>query len=222
MIMRYLLAIYLDEIETAKRTGADIEAGMASHVPYIDALKRNAQLAGCDPLEPSATARTLRNAAGKVVPTVGPFAEGREQFGGYYVIEASDLDDAIRLAGQCPALRTPGVTGLEIRPVARAAAVEAAPSAASPRFFVAVYRNHDVADSPRPHANVLAPASSTTTLRWRDGKLVLSDGPIADREPELHAYWIMHARDVAAASELAAPHAGGDALEIRPIRPFGD
>jgi hypothetical protein len=220
-MMRYLLAIYLDEVETAKRSEAEVSADMASHLPYIERLKRNGQLASCDPLSESSAARTLIGADGKVVATAGPFAESREQFGGYYLIDARDLDEALNLAAECPALRTPGVSGIEIRPVLRAGSSAAAADAGADRFFVAVYVDRDGSLSPRPHAHELAPASSATTLRRCNDDVAIFDGPFVDGERELRGYWILSAKDAAQAASLAEPHVGGDVLEIRPIRAGG-
>src|SRR5262249_43085857 len=104
------------------RPRADIEAAMAAHAPYIDMLRRSRKYVASDALGPSRSARTLRSSGGEPVVTEGPYAESREVFGGFYVVDAEDLDDAIEVASRCPALETTldHVLGLEIRPVRRA------------------------------------------------------------------------------------------------------
>src|SRR5262245_46217383 len=114
--MRYMLLIHLDEEVTFSRPEAETRAAMALHAPYIEMLRRNAQYGASDPLGPSRAARTLRSSRGKTVATEGPFAESREQLGGFYVIDAKDLDEAIAIASKCPALKAAGVSAIEIRP----------------------------------------------------------------------------------------------------------
>ena len=77
-------------------------------------LKSKGQYLGASPLQPVATATTVRMRDGKRLVTDGPFAETREQLGGFFLIEAEDLDSAISIAGQIPAARKGTV---EIRPV---------------------------------------------------------------------------------------------------------
>src|SRR5215470_9149741 len=98
MAGRYMFLIYRDERVSEARTPAELQKGIAAHTPYIDMLKRNGQWAASDALGPVAMARTLRGAGGKPVATDGPFAESREQLGGYYVVDADNLDDAIAIA----------------------------------------------------------------------------------------------------------------------------
>jgi hypothetical protein len=213
--VRYLFLIYLDERANAARSEAEVKAGMASHVPYIERLKRNRQYVASDPLGPPAAARTLRTSGGKPVVTEGPFAESREQLGGYYVVDAEHLDEAIALAEECPALKTVAI-GIEIRPIP--APVQQAP-APGPRYFVALYPNGDDVDG--AHASFLqplAPPGSATTLRFREGKVTLTDGPFADAS--LGAYGVVSARDLDEACALAAssPDARRHAIEVRAIR----
>src|SRR5207237_10348467 len=121
--MRYMLLIYLDEDASTARSAAEIRATTPSHAPYIEMLSRNAQYLGSDPLGPARSALTLRSSGGKPIVTDGPFAESREQLGGFYLIEADDLDQAIAAAARCPALETVAVA-IEIRPIAGAGRVQ--------------------------------------------------------------------------------------------------
>src|SRR5688572_17435464 len=136
--MRYMFRIYLDEQVSAARSDAQVKAGMDAHTPYIEMLRRNGKYIGSDALMPSHTARTLRDSGGKPAATHGPFAESREQFGGYYVVDAADLDEAIELATQCPGFKTV-VTAIEIRPNT-VAAVSAQPGTGASRFLLTLFR----------------------------------------------------------------------------------
>jgi hypothetical protein len=216
--MRYMFLIYCDEPKSLARSVAETQAGMAAHTPYIEMLRRNGHYVGGDPLGPARSARTLRTAGGKPVETDGPFAESCEQLGGYYFIEARDLDLAIDLARKCPAFETVGV-GIEIRPIP-AVVAEDAGDASDSRYLFAMYGD----EGPRaPLVQPLAPAGSATTLRLSEGKVVLVDGPFAENREPLTAYRVAPARDMRAAVQLAFacidPRLA--AIEVRPIRGTG-
>src|SRR5205085_55518 len=140
--LRYMLLIYRDERASEARSEAETTAAMASHVPYIEMLRRNRQYAGSEALGPASAARTLRNAGGKPLVTLGPFAESREQLGGFYIVEAEDLDQAIEAAAQCPALKMHGFA-IEIRPISIGGVLEAPSPVVEPasRFLLAIYRD---------------------------------------------------------------------------------
>src|SRR6187401_1863663 len=99
--MQYLFLIYMDEPETEARSEADVKVSMASHAPYIEMLRRNLQYADSSALAAARSARTLRSSGGIQMATEGPFAESREQLGGFYIVDAKDLDQAIEAASQC-------------------------------------------------------------------------------------------------------------------------
>jgi hypothetical protein len=109
--MKYMLLIYMDEqaMSDAERADCYMEsAGLAQ------ALHKNGQYVAANPLHPVATATSVRVRAGKALMTDGPFAETREQLGGYFLIDAKDLDEAIGIAARIPGARKGTV---EIRPV---------------------------------------------------------------------------------------------------------
>src|SRR5262249_43904028 len=135
-IVRYMFLIYVDEQASAARSPAEVAAAVAAHAPYIETLRRNRQYAASNALAPARLARTLRSGSGKPVETQGPFAESREQLGGYYVVDARDLDEAIALASKCVAFSTVGVA-IEIRPSLAGGADTA--HADGDRFLIAVY-----------------------------------------------------------------------------------
>src|SRR5262245_48216568 len=111
--MRYAFLLHVDEPAFLSRSEAEIRAAMERHVPYIEMLRKNQKYGRSHVLGPSSSARTLRK--GSALVTEGPYAESHEQFGGFYVVDARDLDEAIGLARECPALGVDHVLSLEIR-----------------------------------------------------------------------------------------------------------
>ena len=109
--MRYLLLIYLDEnIQSdVERQACYVESSELAHD-----LHRNGNFIATAPLHPTTTATSVRVREGKPVVTDGPFAETREQLGGYFLVDAANLDEAIRIAERIPGARLGTV---EIRPV---------------------------------------------------------------------------------------------------------
>ncbi len=109
---KYLVLIYEDEVAYAKATPEVLAEVMAAHQQFeADVAKIGAQLLGGDALAPTQTATSLR--AGGTEVTDGPFAETKEALGGYYLIEAADLDQALAVGKACPAR----FGGVEVRPV---------------------------------------------------------------------------------------------------------
>jgi hypothetical protein len=100
--MQYLLALYADESQFARMTPEQQKQGYAAYMSYSQALQEAGVLVGSNRLRPSATATTVRTTDGKLQVLDGPFAESREQLGGYFLIEAPDLDAALQWAGRCP------------------------------------------------------------------------------------------------------------------------
>ena len=112
--MQYLLLIYLNEGEMAARSEAEITATMGEYRAFTQSIIQNGNFKAGDRLKPSSTATTVRVRNGKTLTTDGPFAETREQLGGYYLVEAKDLDQAIAIAARIPAARDGSV---EVRPI---------------------------------------------------------------------------------------------------------
>lgn len=114
--MKYLLMIHGNERKNAEMLAADpngMKMVMDAHNAF--GKKHEKQLRGGEALHPTTEARTLRNHNGKVVVTNGPFAETTEQLGGYYVIEAANVNEAVDVARDCPGLDH-GAT-FEVRPI---------------------------------------------------------------------------------------------------------
>ena len=112
--MQYMLLIYDNEKEMqAARTG-DVDKMMASYREFTDSITKSGNMKAGDALQPTSTATCVRIRDGKTLTTDGPFAETKEQHGGYYLIEAKDLDEATKIAGRVPSARTGTI---EVRPV---------------------------------------------------------------------------------------------------------
>jgi hypothetical protein len=109
--MKYMLLIYSDEDAW---TEGEREHCYAESVRLTRDLHQKGQYLGASPLHPVSTATSVRVREGKRLVTDGPFAETREQLGGYFLIDAEDLDEAIAIAGRIPGAR---VGTVEIRPV---------------------------------------------------------------------------------------------------------
>ena len=109
--MKYMMLVYLDE---QAMTDTEREHCYVESAQLTQELNSSGQYLDASPLHPVATATSVRVREGKRLVTDGPFAETREQLGGYYLIDARDLDEAIRIAERIPPARFGTV---EIRPV---------------------------------------------------------------------------------------------------------
>jgi hypothetical protein len=112
--MQYMLLIYGDEARFKSRSAEENGQAMAAFGAYTAALRTAGVLRGSDRLQPVASATTVRVANGKTEVLNGPYAETREQLGGYYCIEVADLDAALGWAARCPGA---SMGTIEVRPV---------------------------------------------------------------------------------------------------------
>lgn len=112
--MKYLCLIYDTEASYATMGKAEMDALMGEYFAFTEAIKASGNLLGGEELQPVHTATTVRVRNGKVSTTDGPFAETKEQLGGYYFIEAKDLNAALAIAARIPSARTGCV---EVRPI---------------------------------------------------------------------------------------------------------
>ena len=112
--MRYLLMIHTDEKAMEAARKEDVGKIMAAYGAYTTAMKEAGVWVGGERLHPSATATVVRVQDGKTRVLNGPYAEIKEQLGGYYLIEAADLDAAIAWAARCPGAATGAI---EVRPI---------------------------------------------------------------------------------------------------------
>jgi hypothetical protein len=109
--MKYMLLVYLEEdaMNDAERDSCYIESAQLTQE-----LHTSGKYISANPLQPVSTAKSVRVREGKKLVTDGPFAETREHLGGYFLIEAKDLDEAIAVAGRIPGARKGTI---EVRPV---------------------------------------------------------------------------------------------------------
>lgn len=113
--MKYLCLIYAPESAWQSMPKADADTMVAEYVAFSDAIRKSGHFVGGNRLQPIDTATTVRVRSGKLSATDGPFAETKEQLGGYYLVEARDLNEAIQLAGRIPGAR---LGSIEVRPIA--------------------------------------------------------------------------------------------------------
>ena len=112
--MKYMLMIFASEAEENRMTPADGQALMQAYGAYTEALMKAGALKEGERLRPIADATTVRVRGGKTDVLNGPYAETREQLGGYYVIDVPDLDAALSWAARCP---SSSHGSIEVRPV---------------------------------------------------------------------------------------------------------
>ena len=112
--MKYLCLIYDDEATLAAMSQSEGDAFMGEYHAFTSAIQASGRYVAGEALQPVHTATTVRIRNGRLTTTDGPFAETREQFGGFYLIEARDLNEALQVAARIPSARTGSV---EVRPV---------------------------------------------------------------------------------------------------------
>jgi hypothetical protein len=112
--MQYLCLIYEDETSWQTMPPAEAEKILGEYRAYTESIAKSGHLVGGNALQPTGAATTVRVRQGKVGTTDGPFAETKEQLGGYYLLKARDLNEAIQLAARIPGARFGSV---EVRPV---------------------------------------------------------------------------------------------------------
>jgi len=112
--MKYLCLIYGEETKLESVPQSELDAVVGECRSHDAGLRKNGQLLASERLQPVSTATTIRFSNGRTAVTDGPFAETKEQLGGFYLIEAEDLDDAIKIASNIPPARFGCV---EVRPI---------------------------------------------------------------------------------------------------------
>jgi hypothetical protein len=112
--MRYLCLIYDNEKLWATMPKPQSDALMGEYRTFSQSIRQSGQYVGGEALQPTPTATTVRVRNGKISTTDGPFAETKEQLGGFYLIQAKDLNDAIQVAARIPSAKLGAV---EVRPI---------------------------------------------------------------------------------------------------------
>jgi hypothetical protein len=112
--MKYLCLIYDEEKKMAAMSKAESDAFMGEYFAFTEGIRASGHYVAGEALHPVSSATTVRVRGGKVSTTDGPFAETKEQLGGFYLIEARDLNDAIQVASKIPSARAGSI---EVRPI---------------------------------------------------------------------------------------------------------
>ena len=113
-VMKYLMMIYTDEAADAKATPEQMNATMGAYYAFTNDVKEKKVYVGGEALHPTSSATTVQVRDGKTLTTDGPFAETKEQLGGYYLLDCKDLDEAIAYAAKIPGAL---YGSIEVRPI---------------------------------------------------------------------------------------------------------
>ena len=112
--MRYMLLIYDAETQWTGMSEQQRGQMFQEYMSFTEGIKKSGHYVSGDPLQPTATATTVRVRNGKTASTDGPFAETKEQLGGYYIVKAANLDEATGIAARIPSAR---IGSIEVRPI---------------------------------------------------------------------------------------------------------
>ena len=112
--MKYLCLIFIDEKKYDAMPKSEQDACVSKHLAYDEALRKSGHLLVTEALQSVQAATTVRVRNGKLSTTDGPFAETKEQLGGFYLIDARDLNEAIQVASRWPSAR---LGSIEVRPI---------------------------------------------------------------------------------------------------------
>lgn len=239
--MHYLVLLYGDETAAAQPGTPEFDAEMAGYVAFGELAEK--AIRGGAALHLTDQARTIRHTGGTVTVTDGPFAETTEALGGYYVLEADDLDEVIELVRHIPATAAPN-GGSEIRPLVMVESRIESEADLKGTWLATMHGGETAADQPGTpewdagaaahgafaevagdairEGGAVAPAASATTVRVRDGEVVVSDGPYAEGTEVVGGYYVL-AGPPERALDLAKqiPVNPGGAVEIRPVMDLG-
>jgi hypothetical protein len=245
--MDYVLLIYEAEDRLEKQSAEARRALMGEYVGFTRELAATGRMGDSAPLEPTRTATSVRVRDGKRVVTDGPFAETREQLGGYYVVSAESEEEALAWAAKIPSAR---VGSIEVRP---ASSIAAAPPGGTEvdtklkEYLLFIYEPESyltsLADDARKavfgryvdltkslrtakayvEGSPLQSVTKAKTVRVREGKRVVTDGPFAETREQLAGYYRVRAGNLDQALDYAAriPAAESGTIEVRPVLDLG-
>ena len=236
--MRYML-IYASDPDLASQWDDEAEASVFSWIE--ETIRSGASLQGSR-LRPPEEAITIKIRAGDFIVTDGPYAETKEQVAGYDVIECASLEEAVRWAGRHP---HSWMGAIEVRALAGGtpAVHLPEPSAGKTRYMMLVCT--DPAVGPQEFAHMepvgpwvaemdgrgvrlfgseLEPPGSARTVRVREKRALVTDGPFAETQEQIAGFDVLECADLDEAIEAAAKHpmARAGILEVRPFRPLGE
>ena len=234
--MQYLTLLYDDPTTITGPGDPEFDADMEGFDRFGE-LTADDRLGG-EALEGLTEAVSIRPGPESPLVTDGPFAESTEVLGGFFVLEADDLDAAVELARQIPTARTGGI---EVRPMVEwNAAADPAAGADSPRWLCTIHGPESDEDDPGTPgwaasadrhgafaasaggaivaSGAVHPTSTATTLRERDGRLVVGDGPFAETTEIVGGFYVLAGtRDEVVAVAAGVPVHPDGGVELRPI-----
>jgi hypothetical protein len=240
--MQYLLLIHDAEKQFERMSEEEMRDLIGDYGAFTAAIKESGAFVGANRLRPVATASTVRIRDGEEVVTDGPFAETKEQLGGYYLIDTETLDEALEWAAKIPSAR---YGSIEVRPLFAPATTGPEGPADATQYILLFYQDEQVwagrsederkpiidaymslAEELRQRGDYVAgaplkPVATATTVRVRDDEPVVTDGPFAETKEQLGGFFLIGAASSAAACEWAAkiPAARYGSVEVRPIWP---
>jgi len=246
--MRYLLTLYTDESLNEAATPDEMTSLMNEYTELTREWQdRGVMLAG-EGLDPSSTATTVRVRGGERLITDGPFAESKEQLGGYYVLDCGSIDEAIALAARIPAARRGCV---EVRPVIDYEAMGTEPPTwrsdfQGKKYVLTLWGDESVWETWTPEqaqqemgrwveydreataAGVmlggegLEQTPRAKTIRVRDGEQLVSDGPFAETKEQLGGFYLLDCKNLDEAIDWAAkvPVPDDEPVEVRPVMDY--
>jgi len=238
--MNYMLLVYSPE---SAWTREEWLACTVASGKICDELRAQGCFLAAAPLQPVATAASVRVRSGETLVTVGPFAETTEQLGGFFLINVPNLDAAIAVATRLPSVHKGTI---EIRPVQQLDGVpeprfDAAAPVGTARYLLLCYDNDALWEKAGPDAlsaaqaeaaaqtqqlarlghyvaaSPLLPVTTATSVRIREGKRLVTDGPFAETTEYLGGYYMVDVRDLNDAIAIAAKHPGArvSTVEVR-------
>lgn len=235
--MRYLLLIASDEKTDIPYGTAEWDEQMVEYRAFSEECRRRGAMVAGDPLQSVETATTLRVKGGDWVTLDGPYAETREQLGGYYLLDCRDETEALELAAMIPTARRGSIevrrcAGHDSRHLDRQGqqymvliygAEEDYLPQGDPRLTTAMsahqaLTNQTLESGEYVGGDGLYPPSLAKTVRVRDGNALVTDGPFAETREQLGGFYIFACDDLDRALSLAReiPVLSG-CLEVRPI-----
>ena len=246
--MRYLLTIYVDESAIEATTPDESKRVMDAYTTLSREWADHGIMLSGEGLDPSSTATVVRVRGGERLITDGPFAESKEQLGGYYVLDCGSIDEAIEQAARLPGAQRGAV---EVRPVINYEAMgteapdwrseyhakkyvltlwgdESAWEGWTPEQMQQEMGRWEEYDREASAAGVLLggeglePSNAARTVRVRDGEQIVTDGPFAESKEQLGGFYLLDCTDLDQAIEWAArvPVPDDEPVEIRPVMDY--
>ena len=239
--MHYLVLLYGDETRAARPGTPEWDAELAAYTAFGELAE--SAIRGGAALHLTDRARTIRHTGGTVTVTDGPFAETTEALGGYYLLEADNLDDVIELVRHIPATSAPAGAS-EIRPLVMVESSIKDVGDLRDAWLATMHGPETPADLPGTPAweagaaahgafaeaagdailegGAVQPAATATTVRVRDGEVSVTDGPFSEVIEVVGGYYVLRgSAEEALALARQIPVGEGGAVELRPVVDLG-